>query len=180
MRRHERVLRLATLAVVLATMGCMTGMQKIDWDLRQGHAKSAVQWTDASSAREVANVEATIKLPGERTFQGRDVTLRLFGQGDQIQVLAILFPKATLDDGYKQARDLSRQWHLNTTSLDSWYQEVQDGRKRGVRDANVRFYAAMSGQPLSSAGPTPSANVLDSYDEQKPFLLDFELQWASG
>jgi hypothetical protein len=178
MRRHAHVLRLAGLAAVLATTACMIGMQKISWDLRQGHAKSAVQWTDASSAHEVANVDATIRLPGERTFQGREVTLRLFGQGDQIQVLAILFPKTTLDDGYRQAMDLSREWHLNTTSLDSWYHDVQDGRKRGVRDPDVKFYAAMSGPPLSPAGPTPSANVLDSYDDQKPFLLDFELQWA--
>jgi len=180
MRPRELPSRLAIAAALLATVGCMMGQtsQKVSWDLRHGHPKTAVHWASRSDAYEVAHVDATILLPGDRKFTGRDVTVRMFGQGDQVQVLGILFPKTTLDDGYRQARDLSRDWHLNTSSLDSWYQEVQDGRKRGVKDADVRFYAAMSGPALSAAGPTPSANVLDSYDDEKPFLLDFELQWV--
>ncbi|HEY7202624.1 MAG TPA: hypothetical protein VIC57_20550 [Candidatus Dormibacteraeota bacterium] len=180
MRPRELLSRLAMLAALVAAAGCMMGQapHKVSWDLRHGHPKSAVQWASRSDAYQVANVDATILLPGDRTFKGSDVTVRMFGQGDQVQVLGILFPKTTLDDGYRQAKELSREWHLNTSALDSWYQGVQDGRKRGVKDANVRYDAAMSGPALSADGPTPSANVLQSYNDEKPFLLDFELQWV--
>jgi len=171
--------RLLAGLLLVAAVGCVMGQAptRVAWDLRHGHTKQAVQWSGPTSAREVANADATILLPGDRTFEGQGVTIRMFSSGDQLQVLAIQYPKTTLDDGYRQARQLSQRWRLQTGDLDRWYQDVQAGRKQGVKDSKVRFDASMSGQPLGPDGPTPVANVLDSFDDAKPFLLDLEFQW---
>ncbi len=172
---------LATLLLALAMMGCtmQSSTKTVHWDLRQGHAKSAVDWpAGADDVYDVDRADVTIDLPGGRQFEAKGVGLRLFSDGDQVQVIAVTYPKTTLDDGYRQAQALSRQWQLRTDDLERWRQEVVAGRARGVKDADERAFVVMAGSPLASGGPTPYAKTLDSHDAQRPFLLDFELQWV--
>jgi hypothetical protein len=173
--------RLVACLLLFATMGCVmqSSTKSVRWDLSESHAKTAVGWPSGDDAvYEIERADASIRLPGDHTVEGRGVKLRLFSDGDQVQILAIMYPKTSLDDGYRQARDLASQWHLRTDDLEAWHREVIDGRARGVKDANERFYAVMAGSPLAAGGPTPYAKLLDSFDDQKPVVLDFEFQWV--
>jgi hypothetical protein len=172
--------RLAGVLLALVTVGCMTQTSRttVHWDLRQGHAKSAVGWpAGADDVYDIDNADVTLDLPGGHTFRARGVQLHLFGAGDQILILAVTYPKTTLDDGYQQALDVSRQWLLRTDDLEQWRREVLAGRARGVKDSNERAFVVMAGSPLAAGGPTPYAKTLDSFDQKRPFLLDLEFQW---
>lgn len=168
--------------LLLVTMGCAMGQQqqrtKVEWDLSKTHAKSAVGWPSGRSVYDAGVVDATIHLPGGRTFKGTGVHVRVWPDGDQVQILQVLYPQTTIDDGYKKAKALAGDWHLRTDEVDSWYQEVQAGRRRGVKDTSERFSVMMAGQPLAPDGPIPFGKVLDSFDQERPFLLDLEFQWV--
>ncbi len=177
---HEatRWRKLAGATLLLAMVGCMMGQTtQVRWDLSHGHTKKDVHWTDAQSAHEVADVDLTVQLPGGRTFTGKDVTVRMASAGEQVQLLAVFFPAASLDDAYRHAKELARDWGLSSGSLDAWYQDVLAARRQGTRDRDARFPVAMSGKPLAPEGPTPYAKIVNSFDQEKPGLLDFELQW---
>jgi hypothetical protein len=151
----------------------------VRWDLRQGRARSAVGWpAGAGDVYEIERADASIELPGGRTFEGRGVRLRLFGDGDQVQVISVMYPKTTLDDGYRLAMSVSHQWQLRMDGLEQWHQQVVAGRARGVKDSDEPSYVVMAGSPLAPGGPTPCAKTLDSLDAQLPFLLDLEFQWV--
>jgi hypothetical protein len=168
--------------LLLMTMGCAMGQQpqatRVAWDLTRTHARSAVGWPAGRSVYDVGTVDATIQLPGGRTFRGSGVRIRVWPDGDQIQILQVLYPQATIDDGYRRAKALAAEWHLRTDQVDSWYQEVQNGRRQGVKDVNERFSVLMAGQPLAPGGPIPSAGMLDSFDLEQPLLVDLEFQWV--
>ena len=173
-------LRLAGALLALVTMGCMmqSSPTTIHWDLRQGHGRSAVGWpAGAGDVYDIDNANVTIDLPAGHTFRGDGVNVHLFASGDQILILGIKYPKTTLDDGYKQAVSVSRQWQLRTDELEVWHREVVAGRARGVKDSDERAFVVMAGSPLGPDGPTPYAKTLDSLDENRPFLLDLEFQW---
>ena len=180
MTRHDALrARLLAGAALLAMVGCMMGQTtQVRWDLRNSHTKKDVQWTNSLSAHEVTRVDLTVQLPGDRTFTGKDVTVRMSSLGEQVQTMGIYYPAATLDDAYKQAKQLAQDWQLNTSSLETWYQGVQAGRQQGVKDRSVQFPVALSGKSLGPQGPTPYARIYYSFDTEKPGLLDFELQWV--
>jgi hypothetical protein len=164
------------------TMGCAMGQQqqpaRVAWDLSQTHARSAVGWPAGRSVYDVGATDATIQLPGGRTFRGSGVQIKVWPDGDQIQVLQILYPQTTIDDGYRRAKALAAEWRLQTDEVDSWYQEVKAGRQRGVKDVNERFSVLMAGQPLAAGGPIPYGKLLDSFDLEQPLQLDLEFQWV--
>jgi len=162
-------------------MGCVmqSNAKTFHWDLRQGHARSAVSWpAGAGDVYDVQDANLTIDLPAGRRFEAEGVDVHLLGVGDQILTLAVKYPKTTLDDGYRQAKAVSEQWQLRTDALERWHQTVLAGRSRGVKDADEPAFVVMAGTPLAPGGPTPYAKTLDSYDDQRPFVLDFELQWT--
>jgi hypothetical protein len=158
-------------------MGQQQQPARVAWDLSQIHSRSAVAWPAGRSVYDVGTADATIQLPGGRTFRGSGVRIKLWPDGDQIQVLQILYPQTTIDDGYRRAKALAAEWHLRTDEIDSWYQEVQAGRRRGVKDVNERFSVLMAGQPLAPDGPIPYGKLLDSFDLERPLQLDLEFQW---
>lgn len=173
--------RVAACLLGLVMMGCMmqSNVKTFHWDLRQTHARSAVSWpADAGEVYDVQGADVTIDLPAGRRFEAQGVDVHLLGQGDQILTLAVKYPKTTLDDGYAQAKTVSALWHLRTDDLDRWRQTVLAGRARGVKDADEPAFVVMAGSPIAPGGPTPYAKTLDSYDDQRPFILDFELQWV--
>jgi hypothetical protein len=180
--RARRQAATAVGIVLLLIMGCAMGQQqqqaKIVWNLTGTHAKSAIGWPAGRSVLDVGTTDATIQLPGGRTFRGSGVKIHVWPDGDQIQVLQILYPQTTIDDGYRRAKALAREWKLRTDEVDSWYREVQAGRQRGVKDTNERFSVLMAGQPLAPGDPIPVGKVLDSFDVDQPFLLDLEFQWV--
>lgn len=177
-RVRRRMLASAAL-LLLATVGCMMGQKtQVRWDLRHSHAKKDVQWTNSLSAHEVSRVDLSVQLPGGRTFDGKDVTVRMSSDGDQVTLMAIFFQPATLDDAYQHAKQLAHDWQLNANALDAWYRDVQAGRKQGVKDRDVRFPVALSGPSLGPDGPTLYARIVYSFDESRAGLLDFELQWG--
>lgn len=175
------MVRAAACLLALVMMGCamQSNPKTLHWDLRQGHARSAVGWpADAGDVYDVAGADLTIDLPAGRRFEARGVDVHLLGAGDQILTLAVKYPKTTLDDGYRHARSVSEQWQLRTDELERWRQTVLAGRARGVKDADEPTFVVMAGTPIAPGGPTPYAKTLDSFDEKLPFVLDFELQWV--
>jgi hypothetical protein len=167
-------------AVVAATAACGAGTPTVRWDLRTGHATSAIPgWPAGSVAYEVDDVDLTILLPGDRSFDGRGVTARLQARDGRLSVISITYPPTTIDAGVPEARALARQWGLRTDQLEAWYRVVRENRQRGVADGDETFPVSMAGQPLSPQGPTVWGYVLDSFQPDKPFLLDLEFQWTS-
>ena len=165
--------------LLLATVGCMMGQStQVRWDLQHSHTKKDVHWTDSLTATEVAHVDLTLLLPGGYTFNGKNVTVRMKSDGDQVEILSIFYSPASLDDGYKRAKQLAHDWQLGISPLDSWFHDVQVARKQGKRDRDASFPIAVAGKPLSPDGPTPYARILYSFDQQMPALVNFELQWV--
>jgi hypothetical protein len=172
--------QLAAVLLAFATMGCMmqSTTRTVHWDLSESHAKTAFGWpSGAGDVYEIDQADATVRLPGDRTFEGSGVKLKVLAEGDQAQILAVMYPKTTLDDGYRQAQDLAKRWGLKTDGLETWHQQVIAGRARGVKDRDEPFYTTMAGSPLAPGGPTPFVQLLDSFDDQRPLVLDLEFQW---
>ena len=175
------MVRAAICLLGLVMMGCVmqSNPKTLHWDLRQTHARSAVGWPgDAGDVYDVQDADVTIDLPAGRRFEARGVDVHLLAQGDQVLIVAFKYPKTTLDDGYRQAKSVSEQWQLRTDELERWRQTVLSGRTRGVKDGDEPTFVVMAGSPLAPGGPTPYAKTLDSFDDQRPFQLDFELQWV--
>jgi hypothetical protein len=172
--------RLGIVALLLATMGCTMGQttNRVSWDLSHGHARSAVGWQGGGPGYAVPDADATILLPGRRTLRAQGVDLNLTAQGDQVEIVAVMYPKTTVDSGVAQARRIAKDWNLRTDLLESWYQEVLAGRQRGRKDSDESFNVGMAGAPLAPGGPTLYARVIHSFDPELPFRLDLELQWV--
>src|SRR5438874_184659 len=73
--------------VLLTALACASGPQqraRVDWNLAHGHARSAVGWPAGRAVYDVGVVDATIRLPGGRTFHDDGVHVSLWPEGDQI------------------------------------------------------------------------------------------------
>jgi hypothetical protein len=165
----------------LVMMGCVmqSTSRTLHWDLRESHARSAISWpAGAGDVLDVANAQIVIDLPAGRRYQASGVDVHVLAVGDQILTIAVKYPRTTLDDGYQQALHMARDWQLRTDELERWRQGVLAGRERGVKDADEPEFVVMAGSAIAGGGPTPYAKTLDSFDDQRPFVLDFELQWT--
>ena len=167
------------IATVLSA-ACTSGstMTKVSWDLRSAHDRAAVGWQGSSPGFSVPDADATILLPGERTFRAQGVSLDLTARGAQVTILAIMYPPSTIDAGYALAKRVAVEWGLRTDLLENWHQEVLANRQAGKRDSDESFNVGMAGPSLAPSGPTPFARVLQSFDPERPFRLDLEFQWV--
>lgn len=174
--------RPATMLLACAILaGCaMNGSGSVTWDLRQSHTKADVGWKDSLTSTEIDKpMDLKILLPGGRTFAAHVVTVDFYApSGGDLQTLGVLFAPTSLDEGYAQAKKVSKEWGLNTSGLEAWHQQVQQGRKQGLPDSQEPFFVTMVGSALDAGGPTPTAKILASTDDSRPFQLSFELQWV--
>jgi hypothetical protein len=171
------------LFLLLVTTGCAVGPppQQLRWDLRQSHTKEDVHWQSDLELWSIDHVDVTILLPGTQTFvgQGINVILSACRDQDQVwQVLIYLYPARTIDDAYRQAKQLAQMWHMDTADLEAWYQGVLAGRRHGIKDRDEPFNTGgMGGPPLAPGGPAPSGAIVYSFDEQRPALILFRFEW---
>jgi hypothetical protein len=129
----------------------------------------------------IEHVNVRILLPGEQTFVGQGINVILSACRDRDlvwQALLYLYPARTIDDAYRQGKELAQEWRMDTSSLDSWYQEVLAGRRAGVKDRDVVFNGGMGGPPVAPGGPAPSASIIYSFDPQRPAFILFRFEWS--
>lgn len=174
--------RLASMLVACAILlaGCsVSGSESVTWDLRQSHTKADVGWKDSADATERSKpMDLKILLPGGRTFSAHVVGAYFdANSGGDLQTLGVYYPPTSLDDGYTEAKKVSKDWNLNTSGLEAWHQQVQQGRSQGLPDSQEPFYVDMVGSS-AAGGPVPVAKILNAADESHPFQLSFELQWV--
>jgi hypothetical protein len=152
------------------------------WDLRQSRTKENVRWQSAAEVWSIDHVDVMILLPGRQTFVGPGINAILAACRDPEQLWQVAlywYPARTLDEVYRQAKQLTQEWRMDTAEVEAWYQGVQVGRRARIKDSNEAFSAAgMGGKPLAPGGPAPSAAMLSSFDEARPAFILFRFAWS--
>ena len=175
----RRLLPIAAIAGALLVTACGGSVPQVTWNLRDSHTKADVGWKDSLDATSLTQtVDLTILLPGDRSLSVHAVREDLQASGDQLTSVAVLYPPASNDDGYQQAKSVAGQWGLSTAALEEWHQEILRARQQGQPESQVPYFRELVGSPLAAGGPTPVATIIQSSDDSKPFQLRLEFQWT--
>ncbi|MBV9169588.1 MAG: hypothetical protein JOZ81_05840 [Chloroflexi bacterium] len=121
-------------------------------------------------------------MPGERVLEAQDVTLTMWSVVDpsQIEVLTVKYPPTTFEDTYAHTRQLARDWQVNPASLEESRQHILDNPQQGKADSLLQTFPTAGGERLSVDGPAPYIRIPDSFKDDGPFIVDFELDWLPG
>jgi hypothetical protein len=175
----RRALSIVAIAGALLVTACGGSAPQVTWNLRDSHTKADVGWKDSLDATSLSQtVDVTILLPGDHSATIMAVREDFQASGDQLTAVAVLYPPATNDEGYKQAKSVAGQWGLSTAALDEWHQEILQARQHGQPESQVPYFREMVGVPLADGGPIPVATIIQSSDDGKPFQLRLEFQWT--
>jgi hypothetical protein len=172
---------LAVIVLGLSSCSIFPSRQHITWDLRTSHAKAGVPFQHDLSAGEIEHIDATVLVAGAPELKAQDVALGYSSirGGNQLDQAFVQYQPETMDSGYQHTKSILQQWGVTTGKLESWYRELKDQRRQGKPDKEGPFFAIIGYKQLTPGGAAFFANVLDSFNDQKPFLLDLEFQWTN-
>jgi hypothetical protein len=181
-------------AIVLGTACDEGSPQMIDWDLSSSHRTSDVGWDlsaeelsdtdlDATQVEEVSSTRLT--LPAGRVFEAetgvRDIILSR--EGALLNNVQVTFDEETAEDAYDRAKTLVKKWGLDGRNIEAWYAEAKGKTGSEAADVDVSTaFADVAGQDadagsLGPDGPYVTVRVRYSFDDEKPFLISYELSW---
>lgn len=169
-------------AVACLTVACTPEEPAvIDWDLSDSHTAEDVGWPNELSMTEFSPVASVrIRLPGDRMFQAgdevHDVTLER--EGDLVTLVQVDFEPQTAEDAYERAVILAEEWGLRRAGLDKWFRQRMAGRAAGHEDVTSTSLAtAPAGQRLGPEGPSVSAEIRYSFNDERPSLVSLQFFW---
>lgn len=150
------------------------------WDLRTAHTAGQVNWpSDAGTAFERTKLRVRVLFPEGKVFQDpiqRVTSLRI---DSTLSSLDFYYPPATTEDAYKLIQRLGREWTIDIHNLDAWYHRRMYERANGHEDLSD---TALTGGPASKplggpAGPAPTIEVLNSFDTDRPVVVNLSFFW---
>lgn len=173
---------LVTAVFALALCACTGGPDghggkglTVHWDLRKGHSVKQVKWYSDSTAFDLNNVQLTLQLPGH-TFTDRVDSFGALNESGQISVIDIDYPGAKLAPAYTRARRLAQEWKINPRPLDTWYATQ---RSRPSMPDDQAHALAVGFKPTGPGGPVPSIEIIYSFDDATPNIVQLEFAWTS-
>ena len=90
-------------------------------------------------------------------------------EGDVITNLAVHSGNRTTDEAYEEAKRLIAYWELDPKNLDEWYRGIKSGGPEGFNT-----FATYG----DDREPAPGLAIRQSFDDAKPWFLDFEVSWC--
>jgi hypothetical protein len=168
------------LALALALAGCSRSEEAkvIEWDLAQSHMMADVDWPrpdlDANEITPVESVE--IRLPEGRVFEpGFDVArVDLAREGETVIEILVFSEPLTAEEAYRHASRIAAEWGFDQEPLEGWYAEAQ---AKAPIDVQAVETSAGIDHTLGPEGPQPLLGVLDSFNDERPWMVKFELFW---
>lgn len=191
-RRERRLHCLTSLLLVLlvllfvgsmasACAGVTSSRPLLSWDLSQHHRISDVGWPDPSlDDVEFSDVTVHLTLASHKVFQGamREVFCsRADTSSIDLSEIDLNSEPLTLDAAYQHAKALGTYWGFDAhffQALDAWY-----GNSGGSRDRDPYFELGMAAAPGISSVPGLRIHLLDSFDDQRPWMLQFSIFWST-
>jgi hypothetical protein len=189
LRRAAAVVAVA--ALVAAATGCggdvqpkpaaepTTVTKSLNWDLSRGGTIDQVRWPSQGTLFELSRgVQVNLTLPGGKAFKGRVEKVLGRREGRNLRNIELFFPAAGTDDAYARAKRLGKEWGIELGNLDEWHKRRKQQREKGKEDLS---YAAFTGsgdsQPLGGSGPKPAIEVLNSFDKERPVVVNLSFLW---
>lgn len=104
-------------------------------------------------------------------------------EGDRLHDIEVSFREETAEDAYERATALAREWGLDASKIDEWFAEARG--KTGTAAADVDVSTAFADVPgpgvgtgrIGPDGPDVAVRIRYSFDDDRPFLVGFELFW---
>lgn len=183
-----RIPALRWAALVLSvTMGCAVNSddesepRELVWDLSQGHTTDRVEWPNELSAfafEDGALVRLT--LPEGRVYEERVDKVAGRRVGATIVDLTLIYPAMSTEDAYKLARRLGREWEMDLTNIDRWYERRMAQRRAGDEDlSDTAFTGTPHSDPIGAGGPRPAIEVLNSFNDERPVRVNLVFVWPT-
>ncbi|WP_146778977.1 hypothetical protein [Actinomadura craniellae] len=152
----------------------------LDWDLSKGHTTKNVRWPNKLSAFEMSGgVRVRLTLPAGRSFDGRVERVMGRREDETVRNLDLFYKATTTEDAYAQAKRLGAQWAVDLRNIDAWYQRRMEQRRKGREDlSDTAFTGDPHSRPLGGPdGPAPAIEVLNSFDDKRPVVVNLSFVW---
>ena len=109
-----------------------------------------------------------LKLAEDRVFQGQ--LRNVFCEREEDEVVGVILhsDKRTLDEAYREAQRLAREWGFDEESLNQWYARARSGN--GQSDERFENFR-------NDLNPTLGLRVLRSFNDLQPWYVSFEVRW---
>jgi hypothetical protein len=194
-RRREPGQFVLCLFAVLLLAVCSEGTPNvIDWDFSESHRPADAGWDLSEEERDDPDLDATqiesvtsvrIRLPGGRVFEAGDEVrdIILGREGDLLDELQITFQEQTAEPAYERATALVREWGLDGRNIDEWFAEAKGktGDEAADIDVSGAFAEVLGPGPeagrIGPDGPFVSVEIRYSFDDDRPWLVGYELLW---
>lgn len=160
----------------------------INWDLSKSHTKADVGWKGDDNANQVSPVRSVrIALPRGMVFEAKaDVReVILDAEGDTLKEVTVTFNEQTAEDVVARARELSNRFEFTDNgTFDKFLRDVRQLRSERRDESADGGRGGSSGFPpgtkLKLDEPSIGVSILDSFDDKKPWLIDFGMSWYKG
>lgn len=179
-------------ATVLAAAGCGEDVnadpkpapptevtKTLTLDLSRGATLDHVRWPSNGTLFEMRRgIQVNLTLPGGKTFRGRVDKVLGRREGRNIRSIDLFFPATTTDAAYDQAKQLGKEWRIDLVNIDEWHKRRKEQRKKGKEDLSLTaFTGSPHSWPLAPDGPKPAIEVLNSFDKERPVVVNLSFRW---
>ena len=157
-----------------------SGARKLDWDLSGGHSTKDVAWpNDLDAFALEGGVRVKVTLPQGRIFEDNVEKVMGLREGEIVRNLDFFYPPTSTGEAYERAKRLGAQWQVDLRNIDQWYQRRLEQRENGRENySDTAFTGAPHSEPLGgSSGPRLVIEVLNSFDEPRPVVVNLTLEW---
>lgn len=168
----------------------------IHWDLSRSHRPADVGWDltpqeladEQLQAKSIENVGSVrVRLPEGKSFTAADDVgdVTMSREGDRLTDLSFAFDDQTAEGAYERAMALVREWGLEGRNIEEWYTEAKGKTGSAAADVNTSgVFAEVFGPDhdagrIGPDGPVVSVSIVYSFDDERPFTVQFELYWGS-
>lgn len=162
---------LVVLALLVPAASCETKSNDRTWDFSASRDISQIPWPQAKSKEDFLpldiNGRAVARFPDGRTFSQRLRFATFTREGNQIILITFGLEDQTIDDAYKTATELATHWGLIQPPLDEWRNKAKAQPGQFMRGGTAR----------RGVTPTVDLEIVDSFDEAKPYAINFQIAW---
>jgi hypothetical protein len=162
----------ALVCVLFFSVNCkqMSSPKQLHWDLSRSHNAADVKWDKDGDSMTLEDVIIELKLPHDRVFNGLAHKAICHRRGEKLESVALHLPKGTVDETYQTARRWADAFGFKTDGLDEW---------RAARNAKAMTPSETYRTILNDgAQSSVMLQILRSFDEEKPWFVSLEAEWA--
>lgn len=160
----------------------------INWDFSRSHSKADAGFgTEEDEVREFDTVKSVrITLPRGQVFEASGGVTQVIAhrEGELLNDVSVTFGDQSAEDAVKRAKDVASKLGLiDGGSFKAFLDGVGSVRREKAAESNadtVGGAAFAPGTKRTLDEPEVSVSILDSFDEKRPWLVEFQLGWFNG